>query len=205
MAMSSKGSVTHWLDLLKVGDRAAAQPLWERYFQLLVTRARAALGAAPCRAAGAEDVALSAFDSFYCGAEQGRFPRLDDRNDLWSILLTITVRKAAYLVRHESCLRRGGGKVRVEADLPHDAEEGEAALARVIGEEPTPALAAQVAEEYRRLLGKLYDDELRSIAVWQMEGYTVQEIAVRLGRSVRTVGRKLAVIRDCWREENVRS
>ena len=35
------------------------------------------------RLADEEDVALSAFDSFCRGAEQGRFPRLDDRDDLW--------------------------------------------------------------------------------------------------------------------------
>src|SRR5262249_15219134 len=34
------------------------------------------------RPADQEDVALSAFDSFYRAAEQGRFPRLHDRDDL---------------------------------------------------------------------------------------------------------------------------
>ena len=34
--MSSSGSVTHWVRLLQAGDHAAAQPLWERYFQQLV-------------------------------------------------------------------------------------------------------------------------------------------------------------------------
>ena len=40
-----------------------------------------------------------------------------------------------------------------------------------------------------------------SIAVWQMEGYTVEEIAARLGRSPRTAARKLAVIRELWDQE----
>src|SRR5215471_7618917 len=97
--MSSEGSITHWLDLLKAGDRAAARPLWQRYFRLLVARARAALGSAPRRAADEEDVALSAFHSFCRGAEHGRFPRLDHRDDLWHILLMLTARKAAHLAR----------------------------------------------------------------------------------------------------------
>jgi DNA-directed RNA polymerase specialized sigma24 family protein len=200
--MSSEASVTHWLGLLKIGDRAAAQPLWERYFRLLVVRARAALGAAPRRAADEEDVALSAFTSFCRGAEQGRFPQLDNRDDLWRILLTLTTRKAAHQVRDEFRARRGGGKVTAEADLlSPDSEDGEAALARVMGAEPTPELAAQLAEECRRLLDRLGDDDLRSIALWQMEGDTVPEIAAKLGRSERTVARKLTVIRDRWREE----
>ena len=45
------------------------------------------------RAADEEDVALSAFDSFCRGAEQGRFPQLDGRDDLWHLLVVITVRK----------------------------------------------------------------------------------------------------------------
>jgi DNA-directed RNA polymerase specialized sigma24 family protein len=204
--MASEDSVTHWLDQLKGGDRAAAKPLMDRYFRALVNKARAALGSAPRRVADEEDVALSAFDSFCRHAEQGHFPRLDDRDDLWRILLTLTVRKASRLKRAEAAAKRGGGKVRAETDLPSDdSGEGEAALAQVMGTEPPPALAAQMAEEYRRLLDKLGDDELRSIAVWQMEGCTVEEIATRLRRSERTVARKLVVIRDCWREENVAS
>ena len=33
-------SVTRWIDLLKAGDPAAAQPLWQRYFEQLVRLAR---------------------------------------------------------------------------------------------------------------------------------------------------------------------
>jgi hypothetical protein len=61
--MSSSGSVTHWLQLLKAGDSAAAQPLWERYFRRLVGFARTKLQGLPRRAADEEDVALSAFHS----------------------------------------------------------------------------------------------------------------------------------------------
>jgi hypothetical protein len=38
--MSSSGSVTHWLALLKAGDSAVAQPLRERRFYRLVSLAR---------------------------------------------------------------------------------------------------------------------------------------------------------------------
>jgi hypothetical protein len=38
--MPSRGSVTGWIDRLKAGDPAAAQPLWECYFRRLVRLAR---------------------------------------------------------------------------------------------------------------------------------------------------------------------
>jgi hypothetical protein len=84
--MTSAGSVTHWLQLLKAGDQAAAPPLWEGYFRRLVGLARQRLPGIPRRAADEEDVALSAFDSFCRGAERGQFPRLNDRDDLWQLL-----------------------------------------------------------------------------------------------------------------------
>src|SRR5262245_11049219 len=56
--MATPGSVTCWLDLLRAGDPAAAQKLWEGYFRRLVGLARARLRAAPRRAADEEDVAL---------------------------------------------------------------------------------------------------------------------------------------------------
>jgi DNA-directed RNA polymerase specialized sigma24 family protein len=68
----------------------------------------------------------------------------------------------------------------------------------VVGDEPTPEFAAQAAEEYRRLLERLGDDQLRSIAVWKMEGYTNEEIAARLGCAVATVERRLHLIRKIW-------
>jgi hypothetical protein len=199
-----EGSVTHWLRLLQAGDHSAARPLWERYFQLLVARARTSLRGAPCRAADEEDVALGAFDSFCRGAEKGRFPNLDDRHDLWRMLVLLTAGKVARLVRGEFRQKRGGGRVRPEADLVGvGAANGASMLEQVVGQEPTPEFAAQVAEECRHLLGKLGSDELRSIAVWQMEGYTVDEVAGKLGRSSRTVARKLQLIRGLWHEESL--
>src|SRR2546423_1031621 len=98
MTRASEGSITHCIQLLKAGDRSAAQQLWERYFHRLVGLARSKLRGTARRAADEEDVALSAFDSFYRRAELKKFPRLDDRDDLWQLLVVITLRKAIDLV-----------------------------------------------------------------------------------------------------------
>jgi DNA-directed RNA polymerase specialized sigma24 family protein len=194
--MSSDGSVTGWIGLLKQGDAAAAQQIWDVYFRRLVDLARARLRSAPRRAADEEDVALSAFDSFCRGAARGRFPRLDDRDDLWQLLVVITVRKACDLARREGRQARGSGRVQVLSDL------ADCGIDLGIAGEPTPELAAQVADECRRLLSLLENETLRSIALWKMEGDTNQEVAARLGCARVTIDRKVAVIRRAWTDES---
>ena len=196
------GSVTRWIGDLVAGDVAgsAAQKLWERYFDRLVHLARARLQAVPRRMADEEDVALSAFHSLCEGAAQGRFARLEDRDDLWALLVTITARKAAEQVRRERRQKRGGGRVRGEQELgPADPDAG--GLDELVGREPTPELAAMIAEQYIDLLGRLPDEALRRIAAWKLEGYSNDEIAARLGCGRRTIERKLGVIRSSWRAD----
>jgi DNA-directed RNA polymerase specialized sigma24 family protein len=202
MARLSSGSVTHWIAQLQAGDATAAQPLWEAYFRRLVGLARKKLQGIARRAADEEDVALSAFDSFCRAAAQGRYPQLADRDDLWQQLVLITARKAVDLVHHERRLKRGGGTVRGDSALlcPEDSS-ADAGMQQVVGHEPTPAFAAQVAEECQRLLSELNNPELRSVALWKMEGYTHEEIAAKLGCVKRTVDRKLWRIRSIWGKE----
>jgi DNA-directed RNA polymerase specialized sigma24 family protein len=204
------GSITHWLGDLRGGDLAAAQPLWERYFSKLVVLARAKLvkQRQPRVEADEEDAALSAFNSFCAGVAQGKFPRLADREDLWKILMTITVRKAYAQIQRQKRLKRGGGRVVEEAVLrgargaaafdPSSA----AGLEMIAGAEPTPEFAAMVAEEYARLLDILDDDGLRLVAVSRMEGYSCDEIAEQLGCARRTVARRLDLIRKTWLAES---
>jgi DNA-directed RNA polymerase specialized sigma24 family protein len=198
--MSPSDSVTFWIRQLQAGDSAAAQHLWEGYFRRLVGLAQARLRGAPTAAAGPEDVALSAFHSFCRGVEAGRFPRLDDRDDLWQVLVMLTARKAVNLRKRESARKRGGGRVRQASALAADADEPDV-LGEVVGREPSPEFAAQVAEECRRLLDLLGDDDLRRIALWKMEGFSNAEVAARLGRNEGTVERKLRLIRRAWERE----
>src|SRR4051812_40908419 len=104
---TDEGSITLCIAALKAGDRDAAQRIWERYFRRLIGLARARLRVAPGLASDAEDVALSAMDSFLRRSEGGRFPRLDDRDDLWQLLIVLTARKAANLARHARRQKRG--------------------------------------------------------------------------------------------------
>jgi DNA-directed RNA polymerase specialized sigma24 family protein len=184
-------SVTTWVKLLCAGDTGAAQPLWERYFTQLVRLAHDHLAARLRPKVDPEDVALSAFASFCLGAAAGRFPRLEDRHDLWRLLFTLTLRHTADHARRAGRLRRGG-------DL---LELSEADLDRLSSEEPDPAWAAAVADELRRLLDLLPGDDLRLLVQARLEGRTFPEIAEQLGGSLRTVERKWQLVREFWLEQ----
>jgi DNA-directed RNA polymerase specialized sigma24 family protein len=193
--MNEPGSVTVWLKHFKTsqGRDEAVCRLWERYFTLLVLCARERLRLRS-RVVDGEDVALSAFDSFVRAAEAGRFPRLEDRNDLWQILLVLTSRKAANVVRDEGRLKKGGGVVILGLEGGESDAEGYLPMAA----DPDPAEAALLAEEVEQLLRILDNDELRRVAVWAFEGYSNEEIAAKMGKSVATAERKLRRIREIW-------
>jgi DNA-directed RNA polymerase specialized sigma24 family protein len=189
--MTNPGAVTRLLSGLRVGDEMAAERLWEEYFRRLVGLARARLAGRPRGPNDPEDVALSAFDSFCRGVVEGRFPRLNDRHDLWQLLMMLTARKAIDAVRRERAAKRGGGVEVLHDDSP--------ALEQIIGPEPTPSFAAEVADQCRRLLDAIEPD-MRAIAIWKLEGYTNPQIAEKTSRSLATVERKLALIRRTWEE-----
>src|SRR4051812_46814833 len=177
MARDAEPSVTQWIGDLKAGDGGeAARLLWGRYFDRLARLAQGRLGAAPRGPADGEDVALSAFESLFRGAAAGRFPRLEDRDDLWRLLATLAARKAANRRRHDRRQKRGGGRVVADVDLAADQGGGDP-LAEVAGGEPTPELAAAVADEVRHLFGSLADESLRVVALLRMEGFENDQIA----------------------------
>ena len=80
-------------------------------------------------------------------------------------------------------------------------DEIDEGMTRVLSSEPTPEAAAQLAEDYERLLDKLKDATLKTVALRRLEGHSREEIAAELGTSVRTIDRKLILIRLTWQEE----
>lgn len=195
--------VTQWIVKLSRGDSGAAEVLWQQYFDRLVRYARRKLDGMPCRAADEEDVALSAMNSFCQGMARHRFDQVNDRDDLWKLLVTITARKACAQKRRHFADKRGGGLVRGESFFmqANPGEERDEGIGQVLGSEPTPELANMVAEDCRHLLDRLGDDNLRQVALHTLEGFTTAEIAEKIGVSQRSVQRKLDTIREIWSTE----
>ncbi|MFO0818370.1 MAG: ECF-type sigma factor [Pirellulales bacterium] len=198
--MSEQGSITFLMRRLQAGESFAAASLWDRYYERLVRLASQKLGGASRRMADEEDAVVIAFSAFLKGVEQGRFPKLEDRDDLWQILVMLTARKAANHRQHEQRQRRGEGRLRGESVfMVGDDELG--GIDQIAGAVPTAEFAGQVSEECRELFDRLGDEILRRIAVAKMEGYTNDEIAQQLNVQTRTIERKLRLIREIWSQE----
>ena len=195
--MSQEFSPTYWLRQLQQGDHEGARQLWETYYSKLIVLARRKLEGRTRLVADEEDVALSAFKSFCRGLENHRFPSVTGRDDLWRLLVKITLHKVLHLVRDENRQKRGGRWTQlVEAGL-----DDETLMTRLAGQEPTPEFAVEVAEECERLLKQLPSPDLVELAIMKMEGYTNDEIAAKWGCAERTVERKLRLIRQYWSQE----
>jgi DNA-directed RNA polymerase specialized sigma24 family protein len=195
----SGSSVSRWLLSLREGSSQAAERLWTRYFDRLVVLARSRLGLHPRPIADEEDVAVSVFDTLVRGAIEGRFPNLQDRTDLWCLLLAITKQKAANVKRREGRMKRGGNRVQNESVFNVVQGSGKPlTLDDLCGDEPTPEFLTTLDDEHRFLLSLLRDETLRDIAELTLEGYSTGEIAGDLNVSIRTVQRKLLLIRTTW-------
>src|SRR5260370_41049027 len=114
-----------------------------------------------------DDGAQCAFLSLCLGARKGRFPDLQDRNNLWGLLVFITAQKTADLIANDMRKKRGEGKVRGHSFFTgKDAAGGFDAMR---GRSPGPATLNVWKEEDERLLERLKDETLKRIAVLKMQ------------------------------------
>lgn len=186
MTQSPPDPTESWIGRLQAGDHNGATQLWQRYYKRLVHLAYQRLSGSEQRLANEEDVVVSAFKSFFRALEENRTPDLLSEDEIWRLLVTLTARKAIKVIRHESSDKRN------HALLDTD----EHAIENIIGNEPTPEFAVAVIDEFRMLSDQLVDDEMRTVAARKMEGYSNAEIAQELDCSVRTIKRRLAIIRS---------
>ncbi len=192
--MEENASITRWISLLRQGDEEAARQLWESFFKRLLAVANQKLKSSNRSDYDEEDIVLSAFKSFYAGVRLGRFPQLNDRHDLWRLLLVITSRKVADRFAFQYRSKRDTRRELAMDQWTPDAD----GMELFVSDEPTPALAAECAEQLGQLLDLLEHDDLKQLAVLKMEGFTNQEIAGHMSRSIATVERKLRTIREIW-------
>jgi DNA-directed RNA polymerase specialized sigma24 family protein len=199
--MPTRGSVTRLIIDLRSDDSAvrelAARLVWRRYFQELLALARSHLSARIRGREDEQDVLQSMYNSFCLRQRRGDFD-LSNRDELWKLLVRITLRKARntanrHLQGKRDVRREAGGVAPVSGP-----DEPGTLLDQIDSDGPTPAEAALLNEALERRFRALREPELRLIAQKKLEGYADREIADELRCTVRTVERKLERIRAYW-------
>jgi RNA polymerase sigma factor (sigma-70 family) len=175
----------------------AASLIWQRYFRDLLDLARKNLGNRVRRRVDEEDVVLSMFESFCARQARGEFD-LANCDELWRLLVTITLRKASNARRNHHRERRDVTREEPPARNGDDSSCPGWALEQMDAGAPSPVEAAVLNEALERRLEILSDTELRDIALWRLEGYTNREIADRIKRTERSVERRVERIRQKW-------
>lgn len=196
---SNASDVTGLIKQVRLGDETAAQELWDNYSERIVEVARRSLKDSSRRVQDEEDVAVIAFKSLLAGITAGRFPELDHRDQLWRLLMVITTRKAAAAIEKDQRQKRGGGDVRGDSALS-EGSNVRGGFDRLASGQPSPDIAAVMADQTQQLLASLPDKTAQRIAALKIEGFTHQEIADKLEINTRTVERRLKQIRELWQK-----
>jgi RNA polymerase sigma-70 factor (ECF subfamily) len=165
---------------LRAGDDGAAREVVRRFTHRLAALARTHLDTQIRAKVDPEDLVQSVYKSFFHRQRDGQFD-LDGWDDLWGLLVVITVRKCASQAEYFQAERRNPDRERRPAT-------GSAAGGELIDREPTPAEAAALAETVADLLRGVVPTD-RPILELTLQGYTVKEICAQLGRAERTVWR----------------
>lgn len=169
---------------LRNGDEMAAEQLYKRYAHRLKALAQKKTGKDLANRFDSEDVIQSVFRCFFERARNGLYD-VPTGGDLWPLLLVIALQK----VRAYGTYHRAGRR-----DVAREQTVAERDSARM----PSPpdrtsgsdSLLHMIAEETLDQLPPLH----RQVARWRLEGYDHNEIALKAGRSKRTIER---IFQEC--------
>lgn len=182
-----RDTVNEWIERFADDDNDAATPIVDAYYDRLVGFARNKLQGLPPQVADDEGAVVSAFRSFFSGVRGRQFDKLENRDDLWRVLATITARKSIAQYRRHW---KNGGERGLVRHLPE--------MERLTSSEPSPDDVVAFLDECRTRIDRLDDDTLRKIAMLKLEGHSTHEISEELGIHLRSVQRKLKLIESQW-------
>ena len=198
--MNPQDSVVRWMEDLQDGHATAAQEIFDQYYHRLVGLARNKLDDRVRRVESEEDVANSVIKSLCHRAGEGDFAGLQNRDELWCLLVTMTARKAASRGRKHLAQKRGRGEVRGESVVMGAGGESMADVGfdRFLHASPTPDDLMVMQETFDDLVKQVDDPTLKKVIQLKFEGYTNREIGDQLQLTERSIERKLQRIRKAW-------
>jgi RNA polymerase sigma-70 factor (ECF subfamily) len=191
--MSEDPSFADLMARVRAGDQDAAARLYELFKNRVIGLARKRLDALVRAKEDPDDVAQSVFKSFFRRQmDPHKGFALENWDDLWNVLLVITLRKCGRRVERWVAKSRD---VHQEVAL-HEVE----AVAR----EPTPDEAAMLTDTVQGVLADLHPRD-RPILELALQGHGPEAISAEVHRTERTVYRVLKRVRERLEEMRRRS
>ncbi|MFM2013362.1 MAG: hypothetical protein RLZZ396_2146 [Planctomycetota bacterium] len=195
------GSVTGNLLLAQRGDREAFTQLWSRYFKDLVVQVRNQFQSVAYKQLDPEEVAHSTFIALHEGFHSQKFTSLHGRNQLWSLLTIIAIRKASNRARREQKFRR-------LTDLRYAGDFQQVGATRFsLQHLPVldDAIKKILLEDHLEFLLRTLETEgatqrLREIALRKLQGQSNVQIAKEFGCSRKSIALRLNLIFEIWKQ-----
>jgi RNA polymerase sigma-70 factor (ECF subfamily) len=182
--MVGNDPLTELVNRHRHGDPEAARQIFDHFSRCLCPLAERYLSQKLASRVEGEDVVQSVFRTFFAHSAKGEF-QIDSREQLWQLLVKITVRKAQQKGRYHTAEKRDA---RME-----QAVSGENWLIEYADREPGPEEAATLVDQIECLLRglpSLFADILKQ----RLQGYAIAEIAGNCEVSRQTVYRALSLL-----------
>jgi hypothetical protein len=192
-----QGSVTRWIQQMRAGDSIVVHALAERYFKKLGAAARRRLHKIPQNLHDEEDVANFVLEAVVRNIAEGRYPDLQDRDDLWFLMLAITQRRISSILKRDS---RQKAQPSSQTSLTELLEMYEGELADVALEGDPEHVAIEIGDCWQELMRILPNDEFREIAKLKLEFHSNRQISSMLKLTSKYIDRKVAEIQRLWGE-----
>jgi hypothetical protein len=193
--------ITEYLQAFKRGDAGRLNDILSVYWSRLVAHCNARLSHRFKTQQEGEDFAIQAFQNLAEGIKHRTWPRLENRNDLWQVLLQAANCRIKDFVRQQMAAKRGGQMQRLGTG-ENSSGEGLLDLDHFPARDPIAADADQLVELMFDLSHRLRGMPTHvQILVDHLSNYTIKDIAERREISSRTVQRKLDEILAILRHE----
>ena len=202
LSKGSVGSVSGWIAKMRQGDPTAIGQLVARYFQKIAQFAESKLRRGIRVTDDGEDIAISVLHTITRNSAKGRFPDLQDRDDLWFLMIVIAQHAVIDKKRTELRRERQAAPVHTMTDL---MELYNVDLEDFLGNDNSASKLLEIIDCWDELLKKLPDDRNREVAKLKMQSYSNREIADILGMVPRTVDRKIRLIAQRWQSYLIES
>lgn len=193
----TKGSVSGWISKMRNGDPVAIEKLVARYFKKIANFANKKIRRGIRVLDDGEDIAISVLQSITSSSAKGRYPNLQDRDDLWLLMIMIAQHDVIDKQRTAESRDRRSESTLTMTDL---LETCNINLDLFLSEENSQSRLLEIADCWEGLLKTLPDDCCREIAGLKLKGHSNSEIAELLDFVPRTIERKLKLILRLWND-----